>query len=74
MTGEVIFKDAMRDGASVSGILQADYRGDGRVEVIVCSAEGEVRAYLSEAARGCVLPPDLLRLATDGAARCHSLS
>ena len=46
MTGEVIFKDAMRDGASVSGILQADYRGDGRVEVIVCSAEGEVRAYL----------------------------
>ena len=46
MTGEVIFKDTMRDGASVSGILQADYRSDGRVEVIVCSAEGEVRAYL----------------------------
>jgi len=45
-TGEVIFKDYMRDGHSVSGILRADYRGDGRTEVIVCSAEGEVRGYL----------------------------
>jgi len=46
MTGEVIFKDHLRDGASISSILQADYRCDGRTEVIVCSAEGEVRAYL----------------------------
>jgi len=46
VTGEVIFKDYMRDGTSVSSILRADYRGDGRTEVIVCSAEGEVRAYL----------------------------
>ena len=45
-SGEVIFKDTLRDGAAISGILQADYRGDGRVEVIACSAEGEVRGYL----------------------------
>ena len=45
-TGEVIFKDLLRGGAEISGILSADYRNDGRTEVIVCSAEGEVRAYL----------------------------
>jgi len=45
-SGEVIDKDMLRDGAAVSGLLQADYRGDGRVEVIVCSSEGEVRGYL----------------------------
>ena len=46
MTGEVIYKDHMRDGSSISAILSADYRCDGRTEVIVCSSEGEVRAYL----------------------------
>ena len=46
LTGEVIYKDHMRDGACVTGILSADYRSDGRTEVIVTSAEGEVRAYL----------------------------
>ena len=46
VTGEVIFKDATKNGSAVSGILQADYRCDGRQEVIVCSNEGEVRAYL----------------------------
>jgi len=45
-SGEVIYKDVLRDGAAVAGILQADYRGDGRIEVIVCSQEGEVRGYL----------------------------
>ena len=30
----------------MSAILSADYRNDGRTEVIVCSAEGEVRGYL----------------------------
>jgi len=43
-TGEVIFKDILP--AAVSSILKADYRGDGRTEVIVCSADGEVRGYL----------------------------
>jgi len=37
-TGEVIFKDAFASG--VSSILKADYRNDGRTEVIVCSEEG----------------------------------
>ena len=45
-SGEVIFKDVLKGGATVAGILSADYRNDGRTEVIVCSAEGEVRAYL----------------------------
>ena len=45
-SGEVIFKDHLRNGASIASILQADYRSDGRTEVIVCSTEGEVRAYL----------------------------
>ncbi|KAL1508789.1 hypothetical protein AB1Y20_004884 [Prymnesium parvum] len=43
-TGEVIFKDNL--GSSISAILKADYRSDGRMEVIVCSADGEVRGYL----------------------------
>lgn len=43
-TGEVIFKDQL--SGPVSQILQADYRSDGRTEVIVCSADGEVRGYL----------------------------
>jgi outer membrane protein OmpA-like peptidoglycan-associated protein len=51
-SGEVIFKDTLRDGAAISGILQADYRGDGRVEVIACSAEGEVRGYLPSRSMG----------------------
>lgn len=45
-TGEVVYKDVLKDGASISGILEADYRGDGRTEVLVCSADGEVRGYL----------------------------
>jgi len=43
-TGEVVFKDNL--GAPISAILQADYRCDGHVEVLVCSADGEVRGYL----------------------------
>ena len=32
-TGEVIFKDVLKNGATVAGILSADYRSDGRTEV-----------------------------------------
>ena len=45
-SGEVIYKDVLNGGTSISGILHADYRGDGRTEVLVCSSEGEVRGYL----------------------------
>ncbi|KAL3892506.1 MAG: hypothetical protein SGPRY_015069 [Prymnesium sp.] len=33
-------------GARPSWLSQADYRSDGRLEVIVCSEDGEVRGYL----------------------------
>ncbi|CAI8055642.1 Bardet-Biedl syndrome 2 protein homolog, partial [Geodia barretti] len=44
-TGEVVYKDSF--GSHVAGIVQADYRGDGNVELICCSVDGEVRGYLS---------------------------
>jgi Bardet-Biedl syndrome 2 protein len=43
--GEVLFKEAM--DAPVAGIVSADYRMDGKEEVMICSEAGEVRAYLS---------------------------
>eukprot|EP01034_Spumella_vulgaris_P021413 gene21413-27443_t len=43
--GEVLFKEAM--DAPVAGIVSADYRMDGKEEVMICSESGEVRAYLS---------------------------
>lgn len=38
-TGEVIFKDNF--SVAVAGILEGDYRMDGKVELICCSVEGE---------------------------------
>lgn len=43
-TGDVIFKDTF--SAHIAGIVQADYRLDGKEELICCSVEGEVRGYL----------------------------
>lgn len=43
-TGEVVYKDNLNQ--AVSAIVKADYRKDGNEEVIVCGANGEVRAYL----------------------------
>ncbi|CAN7984638.1 unnamed protein product, partial [Ixodes hexagonus] len=45
-TGEVVFKDAFPH--SVAGIVQADYCGDGREELIVCSVNGEGRFTYAE--------------------------
>eukprot|EP01012_Entosiphon_sulcatum_P024785 TRINITY_DN3001_c0_g1_i1.p1 TRINITY_DN3001_c0_g1~~TRINITY_DN3001_c0_g1_i1.p1 ORF type:complete len:716 (+),score=211.22 TRINITY_DN3001_c0_g1_i1:102-2249(+) len=42
--GEVIFRDVLP--SSVAAIVTADYRMDGREEVIVCAYTGEVRGYL----------------------------
>ncbi|RMX50842.1 hypothetical protein pdam_00003138 [Pocillopora damicornis] len=47
-TGEVVFKDNF--SAAIAGILEGDYRMDGKVELICCSAEGEVRGYLPASA------------------------
>ncbi|XP_014663273.1 PREDICTED: Bardet-Biedl syndrome 2 protein homolog isoform X2 [Priapulus caudatus] len=43
-TGEVVFKDTMK--SAVAGLVTADYRMDGKTELICCSVEGEVRGYL----------------------------
>ncbi|XP_064384091.1 Bardet-Biedl syndrome 2 protein homolog [Halichondria panicea] len=43
-TGNVIYKDTF--SSTVAGIVQADYRLDGKEELICCSVEGEVRGYL----------------------------
>eukprot|EP00668_Euglena_longa_P011771 GGOE01014188.1.p1 GENE.GGOE01014188.1~~GGOE01014188.1.p1 ORF type:complete len:718 (-),score=178.66 GGOE01014188.1:160-2313(-) len=42
--GEVIFKDAFN--SAVAAIVVADYRMDGREEVICCAYSGDVRGYL----------------------------
>lgn len=42
--GEVIYRDHF--SSPVSAIVQADYRMDGRQEIICCALDGEVRGYL----------------------------
>lgn len=42
--GEVVYKDYFN--APISGIVESDYRLDGRVEIIVAAGDGEVRGYL----------------------------
>ncbi|XP_065902688.1 Bardet-Biedl syndrome 2 protein homolog [Dysidea avara] len=46
-TGEVIFKDSI--GSIIAGMVKSDYRQDRQIELICCSAEGEVRGYLPAA-------------------------
>ena len=48
LTGEVLFKDNM--DSAIAGILQSDFRLDGRQHVIVCSTGGELRGYVPNAA------------------------
>ncbi|KAL2093165.1 hypothetical protein ACEWY4_010477 [Coilia grayii] len=43
-TGEVIFKDNF--SSSVAGVVEGDYRMDGKIQLICTSVEGEVRGYL----------------------------
>eukprot|EP00823_Brevimastigomonas_motovehiculus_P004033 TRINITY_DN2584_c0_g1_i1.p1 TRINITY_DN2584_c0_g1~~TRINITY_DN2584_c0_g1_i1.p1 ORF type:complete len:746 (+),score=184.32 TRINITY_DN2584_c0_g1_i1:77-2314(+) len=43
-TGELIYKD--RCNNSIAGLLVADYRMDGKIELIACSTNGEIRGYL----------------------------
>ena len=38
-TGEVVFKENL--GSAVAGVLDADYRLDGKHQLVVCSTEGE---------------------------------
>eukprot|EP00607_Mallomonas_marina_P009864 CAMPEP_0182420674 /NCGR_PEP_ID=MMETSP1167-20130531/5644_1 /TAXON_ID=2988 /ORGANISM="Mallomonas Sp, Strain CCMP3275" /LENGTH=760 /DNA_ID=CAMNT_0024596939 /DNA_START=242 /DNA_END=2524 /DNA_ORIENTATION=+ len=43
-TGEVVFKDTMN--SAVAALVTADYRLDGKIEVIACSDSGEIKGYL----------------------------
>ncbi|KAM9301908.1 BBSome complex member BBS2 [Gastrophryne carolinensis] len=43
-TGEVIFKDNF--SSSIAGVVEGDYRMDGKTQLICCSIDGEVRGYL----------------------------
>ncbi|XP_063294308.1 Bardet-Biedl syndrome 2 protein isoform X1 [Pelobates fuscus] len=43
-TGEVIFKDTF--SSSIAGVVEGDYRMDGKTQLICCSIDGEVRGYL----------------------------
>ena len=38
-TGEVVFKENL--SSAVAGVLDADYRMDGKQQLVVCSVEGE---------------------------------
>jgi len=41
--GELIYRDQFERG--VAAVLTADYTGDGRTQIVVCSEDGEVRGY-----------------------------
>lgn len=43
-TGETIFKETA--DAAIAAIVHADYRLDGKEEIMICSESGEVRGYL----------------------------
>ena len=43
-TGETIFKETV--DAAVAAIVRADYRLDGKEEIMICAESGEVRGYL----------------------------
>lgn len=49
-TGEVVFRDNF--SAVIAGIVQGDYRMDGKEEMICCAADGEIRGYLPTPRRG----------------------
>jgi len=52
-TGEVVHKDTL--GGAIADIVQADYRLDDRVQLIVTSQDGEVRGYLPVESSGPVV-------------------
>ncbi|EDO39492.1 predicted protein [Nematostella vectensis] len=43
-SGEVVFKDNF--SSAIAGVIEGDYRMDGKMELICCSVDGEVRGYL----------------------------
>ncbi|XP_050687071.1 Bardet-Biedl syndrome 2 protein homolog [Eriocheir sinensis] len=47
-SGEVMFKDNFQ--STVAGIVEGDYRMDGKNQLIACSVDGEVRGYKASTA------------------------
>ena len=58
--GEVVYKDYFN--SAIAGIVEADYRLDGRVEVICAAADGEIRGYLPTDASEGATPESLQSL------------
>uniref|UniRef100_A0A8C4PWL5 Bardet-Biedl syndrome 2 n=1 Tax=Eptatretus burgeri TaxID=7764 RepID=A0A8C4PWL5_EPTBU len=50
-SGEIMYKDNFV--ASVAGIVEGDYRMDGKLQLICCSMDGEVRGYLPRGSEPC---------------------
>jgi len=42
-TGEVVFKENLN--SAIAGVLDADYRMDGKQQLVVCSVEGEGTSF-----------------------------
>lgn len=62
--GEMLFKE-MCNGSAIAGIVCADYRMDGKEEVIVCTESGEIRGYLPADA-------ELLAMTEDGVLKANT--
>eukprot|EP01137_Pigoraptor_chileana_P006826 Opistho-2@51608 len=54
-TGEIIFSDELP--SPIAGVVRADYRRNGRREIIVCSVDGEIRGYVPASEKRRTLPP-----------------
>lgn len=63
-TGNIIFKETM--SSPITSILQADYRMDGKQEMIICSESGEVRGYLPADADFVAMSEEGIEMATEG--------
>lgn len=62
--GEMLFKETC-NGSAIAGIVCADYRMDGKEEVIVCTESGEIRGYLPADA-------ELLAMTEDGVLKANT--
>ena len=60
--GETVFKETM--GSAVASIVRADYRLDGKEEIMICAESGEVRGYLPADA-------ELIAMTESGVQKAH---
>jgi Bardet-Biedl syndrome 2 protein len=55
LTGEIVFKESLGMGYQIAGVVQSDYRLDGKEAMMVTASSGAVRGYL-------LADPELARL------------